>query len=62
MNKYRSRVQLLSLFSIFFIYRAISSFLEENIIEFYIWLLITIVYLLTLVVLYFVLKRSSKVT
>lgn len=60
MNKYQSRIQLLSLFSIFFIYRAISTFLEGNALEFYLWLLITIIYLITLVVMYFVFKKSQK--
>ncbi|MFO8017103.1 MAG: hypothetical protein R6U96_00565 [Promethearchaeia archaeon] len=60
MNKLKSRIQLLSLFSIYFIYKAISSFLAENTFGFYFWLAICIIYFLSLGVMYFVYGKKQK--
>lgn len=60
MNKLKSRIQLLSLFSIFFVYSAIKALFNNNPNEFFIWLLITAVYIVSLVILYFVVKNWQK--
>lgn len=57
MDKTRSTIQLLALFSIYFIYKAIMGGIEENNNEIILWSLITVVYLISLVILYFVVKR-----
>ncbi len=57
MNKTRSTIRLLALFSVFFIYKAITGAFENNNNEVILWSLITIVYLVSLVILYFVVKR-----
>ncbi len=56
MDKIRSTIRLLALFSIFFIYKAIMGAIENNSNELILWSLITIVYLISLVILYFVVK------
>jgi uncharacterized sodium:solute symporter family permease YidK len=60
MDKLRSRIQLLTLLSIFFIYSAIKGLLNNNLTEFFMWLLITIVYIISLIILYFVIKNWQK--
>ncbi|MFX1558189.1 MAG: hypothetical protein ACFFC9_13115 [Promethearchaeota archaeon] len=60
MNKLKSRIQLLSLFSIFFVYSAIKALFNNNPSEFFIWLLITAIYIVSLVILYFVVKNWQK--
>ncbi|MFW9973385.1 MAG: hypothetical protein ACFFDF_24590 [Candidatus Odinarchaeota archaeon] len=60
MDKIKSSFQLLSLFSIFFIYKAIMGAIENNINEFTLWFLITIVYIVSLVIFYFVIQRWEK--
>ncbi|MFX1327478.1 MAG: hypothetical protein ACFE91_04965 [Promethearchaeota archaeon] len=60
MDKVRSGIRLLALFSIFFIYKAIMGAITENANEVILWTLITIIYIVSLVILYFVLKRWEK--
>ncbi|MFX0034316.1 MAG: hypothetical protein ACFE9I_01585 [Candidatus Hermodarchaeota archaeon] len=60
MDKVRSGIRLLALFSIFFIYKAIMGAIAENLNEITLWTLITIIYIVSLVILYFVVKRWEK--
>ncbi|MFX1380167.1 MAG: hypothetical protein ACFFA4_13855 [Promethearchaeota archaeon] len=57
MDKISSVIRLLALFSIFFIYKAIMGVIENNQTEIILWSLITIVYVVSIVILYFVTKR-----
>ncbi len=57
MDKVRSGIRLLALFSIFFIYKAITGIIENNTNEVILWSLITVVYIISLVILYFVVKN-----
>jgi uncharacterized sodium:solute symporter family permease YidK len=57
MNKISSAIRLLALFSIFFIYKTIMGVIENNPNEAFLWLLITIIYIVSLVILFFVTKR-----
>jgi len=57
MNKIQQRLQILALISIYFIYKAIT---VEAFEEKMLWLIITILYLLTLVVSYIVITISKK--
>jgi len=59
-NKLRSRIQLLSLLIIFFIYKAVSAVLYNDIPEFTLWLLIAIGYAISLIILYIVLRQREK--
>ncbi|MHA2186305.1 MAG: hypothetical protein ACXADU_12135 [Promethearchaeota archaeon] len=60
MDKVLSTFRLLALFSIFFIYQAIKGAIEENVNNVILWSLITLVYIASLIVLYFVLRRWEK--
>jgi len=60
MDKLKSRLRLLSLISLFFIYRAISSLLSDNLPEFLLWVIFTVLYLISLIILYFILKKSGS--
>ena len=60
MDRIRSAVRLLALFSIFFIYKAIMAAIELNQNEVILWSLITIVYIVSLIIVYFVVKRWEK--
>lgn len=60
MDKLRSRIQLLSLFSIFFIYKAIDAAFSEKTDKVIVWSLITVFYIISLVILYFVMKYWQK--
>ncbi|MGV9174256.1 MAG: hypothetical protein ACOC35_17040 [Promethearchaeia archaeon] len=60
MNKLKFRIQLLSLVSIYFIYKAITSFLSEETIAFYFWFIICIIYCLSLAIMYFVYQKKQK--
>ncbi len=57
MDKTRSVIRLLALFSIYFIYKAITGAIHNNNNEIFLWSLITILYIVSLIVLYFVVKR-----
>jgi hypothetical protein len=61
MNKLQHRIRLLSLVSIFFIYRVIYSYFidNDNLIAI-MWLLFTILYIISLIILYFVAQRWQK--
>ncbi|GAG94861.1 unnamed protein product [marine sediment metagenome] len=60
MDKVRSTIRLLALFSIYFIYKAIMGVIDDNTNEVTIWSLITFVYVISLVIAYFVLTRWEK--
>ena len=60
MDKLKSRLQLLSLISLFLIYRAISSLLSEDLPEFFLWISFTVMYLTSLIIMYFIFKKSSS--
>ena len=60
MDKVRSGIRLLALFSIFFIYKAIMGVIENNANEAILWSLITIVYIISLTIAYLVVKRWEK--
>ncbi|MBA7546678.1 hypothetical protein ES705_39070 [subsurface metagenome] len=60
MDKLQSTIRLLALFSIFFIYKAITGAIDDNTNEAIIWSLITFVYVISLVIAYFVLIRWEK--
>ena len=59
MDKLRSRIQLLSLLIIFFIYKAVSAVIYEDFPEFTLWLLISIGYAISLIILYIVFKQRE---
>ncbi|MFX0069635.1 MAG: hypothetical protein ACFFAO_00880 [Candidatus Hermodarchaeota archaeon] len=60
MNKLQNRFRLLSLISIYFIYRIIVGYLENDEISMMIWIMITIVYIISLIILYFVARRWQE--
>lgn len=60
MDKIRSTIRLLALFSIFFIYKVITGVIENNSNEIIIWSLITIVYMISLVIMYFFIRLREK--
>ena len=60
MDKIRSTIRLLALFSIYFIYKTIVGVIENNTNEAVLWLLITVVYMISLFIAYFVLTRGEK--
>ncbi len=60
MDKTQSTIRLLALFSIFFIYKVITGVIENNSNEIIIWSLITIVYLISLVIMYFFIRLREK--
>ena len=57
MNKTRSTIRLLALVSIYFIYKAIMAVIDENNNEVMLWSLITLVYIMSLIILFFVIKK-----
>ena len=60
MDKLRSTLRVLALFSIYFIYKSIMGVIDDNTNEAIIWSLITFVYVISLVIAYFVLTRWEK--
>jgi len=60
MDNLKQRLQLLALFSIYFIYKSISSLAENNLEEMGLWFMITLVYLISLGIAYFVLRGSQS--
>lgn len=61
MNKLQNRIRLLSLVSIYFIYRVIYSyFVENDNLVAIMWLLFAIMYIISLIILYFVAQRWKK--
>jgi uncharacterized membrane protein len=61
MDKLKSRVQLLSLFIIFFIYKAIVGIIENDYSEFVLWFMFSIVYAISLMILYFAFKKKANI-
>ncbi len=57
MDKIKSAIRLLALFSIFFIYKAIMGIIENSPNEVILWSLILMIYIISLVILYFISKR-----
>ncbi|MHA2280414.1 MAG: hypothetical protein ACXAC5_06155 [Promethearchaeota archaeon] len=57
MDRIRSGIRLLALFSVFFIYKAITG---KNLNEVGLWALITLIYIISLVIMYFILTRWKK--
>ncbi len=57
MDKIKSAIRLLALFSIFFIYKTIMGVIENNTNEAILWLMITIIYVISLIIAYFVIRR-----
>ena len=61
MNKLQNRIRLLSLLSILFIYRVIYAyFVENDSLVAIMWLLFAIIYIFSLIILYFVAQRWQK--
>ncbi|KKK42177.1 MAG: hypothetical protein Lokiarch_36970 [Candidatus Lokiarchaeum sp. GC14_75] len=60
MDNVRSVIRLLALFSIFFIYKAIIALLSKNMNDISLWVLITIVYVISITILFFVVKKLEK--
>lgn len=60
MKKLKQRLQVLALFSIYFIYKSISALVENNLEEMSLWGMITLVYIISLVIAYFILRGSQK--
>ncbi len=60
MKKLQRRIQLLSLISIFLIYRAILYYIENNIYLALVWLIMTIVYIISLIIMLIVAKRWQE--
>ena len=54
------RIILLALLSIFFIYKIIAALVEQNQADLILWSLILIIYLISLVILYFVTKKKLE--
>jgi len=61
MDRIRSGIRLLALFSFFFVYKAIMGAIENNTNEVTFWSLITVVYIVSLIIAYFVVARWEKV-
>ena len=60
MDRIKSRFTLLALISLFFVYKAIMGAIENNADESFLWTLITIVYIVSVIILYFVIARWEK--
>lgn len=60
MEKLQKQIQLLALIIIFPIYRAVSAIIYNNYPEFILWILISIFYAISLVILYLVFKKRQK--
>jgi Na+/melibiose symporter-like transporter len=60
MDNVRSVIRLLALFSIFFIYKVIIALLSKNMNDITLWGLITIVYVISITILFFVVKKLEK--
>jgi hypothetical protein len=57
MDKISSSIRLLSLVSIFFIYKAIMGAIENNQNEVILWSSITIIYIISIIIMYLVVKK-----
>ena len=61
MDRIKSGIRLLALFSFFFVYKAIMGAIENSTTEVTFWLLIAVVYIFSLIIAYFVIARWEKV-
>ena len=61
MDRIKSGIRLLALFSFFFVYKAIMGAIENSTTEVTFWLLIAVVYIFSLIIVYFVIARWEKV-
>lgn len=59
-SKYERRILLLYLLIIFFVYKAITEMMEGNTDEFYFWSVFTILYSVSIGILYFLTSRNKK--
>ena len=62
MDNVRSVIRLLALFSIFFFYKAIEALLSKNMNAISLWVMISLVYVISITILFFVAKRLEKVS
>ncbi len=60
MDRTRSGIRLLALFSAFFIYKAIMGVIEDNTNEVILWSLITLIYIVSLITLHFIIARWER--
>ncbi|MFW9826474.1 MAG: hypothetical protein ACFFEY_02520 [Candidatus Thorarchaeota archaeon] len=60
MDKTKSAIRLLALFTIYFVYRAIMGAIENNSIEIILWSMITVIYVVSLIIMYIVANRWEK--
>ena len=60
MDKLTQRMQLLWLLSIYFIYRVIRAFIENNSDEMILWTLFLIIYIISLIIMLFVVNNWKK--
>ncbi len=60
MKNIGNKITLLSLFCIYFIYKIIMAVLNENKDELIFWIIILIIYSISLVILYFILKKYQE--
>ncbi|MHA1146643.1 MAG: hypothetical protein ACTSR8_00175 [Promethearchaeota archaeon] len=59
-NKLTSRIRILWLVTIYFIYRSLTGYLNNNSEEMVIWGMITVVYIISLIILMFAVKRMQN--
>lgn len=60
MNKLQQRIQILFLLSIFFVYKAVMGYINNDMSELTVWLMITIVYSISIIILTVVAMRWKK--
>lgn len=59
-SKFEKRILLLTLFLIFPIYKTIDAILNDNIIEIYFWVIISIIFGVSLIILYIVYYKKKE--
>ncbi len=59
-SKFEKRILLLTLFLIFPIYKTIDAILNDNIIEIYFWVIISIIFGVSLIILYIVYYKKKN--
>lgn len=62
MNKIQQQIQLLWLFSFYFVYRMIAAFFENNTEEAMAWMLFLLLYAISLGIMFFVFRNWEKRT
>jgi len=60
-SKFEKRILLLTLFLIFPIYKTIDAILNDNIIEIYFWVIISIIFGVSLIILYIVYYKKKRI-